>query len=202
MTTSRAARKFTILDSMILVAAVACGFALHRAASSVIASEPKWVGPIPQQPPVVVYLRQVMEWGYPLLVPLTLAVLVMRLRRPRPRWRRLLRQPGMAACCAAVVPIVLSLVGLGRLIWILEPPEPSFTLTSRRVYSIVVVPPIGEIFGAMECNIGLWVLGACLILILARRWRSERSAIDRLGRIVGIGWILMLVVHAVYAVVG
>ncbi len=201
--TPRAARKFTILDSMILVAALACGFALHRAANSVMESEPGLVGPT-SAPGIVRHLRQVMEWGYPILVALTLAVLVLRLRRPRPRWRRLLRQPGMVACCAAAVPIALSLVGLWRLIGVLPRPEPSFaTMPPPRYFRIieVQVPPLGEIFGEMACTIGLWVFGAWLILILAQRWCPERSAIDRLGRIVGNGWILMPVVHAVSMVI-
>lgn len=204
MTTPRAARTFTILDSMILVAALACAFALHRAANNVIASEPKWVGPIPPQPRILVDLRLVLEWGYPILVALTLSVLIIRLRRPRPRWRRLLWQPGMVACCASAVPIILSLVGLGRLMWVLDVPEPSFAMPPTRYSRIieVQVPPLGEIFGAMERNIGLWVFGAWLILILARRWCPERSAIDWLGRIAGTGWLLMPVVHAVYMIIG
>ncbi len=43
------------------------------------------------------------------MIPCTVAAVVIRLMRPRPRAQRLLCQPGMAACCAATVAIVAGL---------------------------------------------------------------------------------------------
>jgi hypothetical protein len=58
------------------------------------------------------------------LVPLTLAQLVMRLRRPRPAWPNLARQPGFVACCAAVIGCSLD----GR--WIMGVHFPFMTSTA------------------------------------------------------------------------
>jgi len=51
-------------------------------------------------------------------------------------------------------------------------------------------PPEEPFFSRAEAFVGPGVMGAWLALILIGRWRSERGAIDRLGRLVGIGWIV------------
>ena len=101
----RAARKFTILDAMILVAAAAGGLALGRTTGFAhhygVVSEQNWLGRMADD-------RLNIGLGIPFLITLTPAVLILRLNRPRPRWRRLTRQPGGAACCAAIVPIAVT----------------------------------------------------------------------------------------------
>jgi hypothetical protein len=107
--------KFTIFDAMIVVAATAMGFALLRS----LLTE----GFLFRQESVItrtVYIAQCAnQLVFPFLTAWTFAFLVMRLRQPRPPLRRLARQPGMAACSAAslVLIVALSAIVIPEIIW-------------------------------------------------------------------------------------
>ncbi len=173
--TARVRRKFTILDGMILVAAIACGFAIHRAIPDMsgwgILGE-NWLGR---------NARDSIRAALPFLLMLTLGTLVMRLRRPRPRWRALARQPGTAACCATVVPIALH-IGLYADQSRIRPGNDA----------LMGYPWFWSLVESGAASAGLWVLAAWLAMAISGRRRPERSWIDRLGRIVGLGWLLLL----------
>ena len=89
------ARPFTLLDAMAFMAATAVGLALAR-----------WVDPSPGGP-----LRHwFWFWGGPascIAVAWGLLLLLFRLRSPRPRWRRLARQPGFVASAMTFGPILV-----------------------------------------------------------------------------------------------
>src|SRR5262249_12364931 len=121
--TPRAPRKFTILDGMILVAAAAGGFALRRAVGDTVGGHAVNLDLVVFSALGSLFYR-VVEAAFPVLVALTLAVLLWRLRLPRPRWRRLMRQPGVAAVCAALIPIAISLIRLRQIASWLENPTP------------------------------------------------------------------------------
>ncbi|MHC5539989.1 hypothetical protein ACYOEI_17350 [Singulisphaera rosea] len=95
------------------------------------------------------------------LLGMMLIQLGMRLRQPRPAYSTLLRQPGFVVCTSMVVGVFL----LIDFIWIAR----------------VDVPK--------------WVIPTCALLLLwpttgLPPWRPEASGIDRLGRVVGCGWVL------------
>jgi hypothetical protein len=123
----------------------------------------------------------------PFLMTITPGVLFMRLRRPRPRWRRLVQQPGMAACSAAIVPIAIALLQICRLEWQFD----------HVGYGDMYAPRVSweSLFWDCGFQAGLWVLAAWLALALSGRRLSEPSAIDRLGRLVGAGWLMILAVQ-------
>jgi hypothetical protein len=188
--TPQASRKFTILDGMILVAALAGGFGLRRAAEDILAGHG-----FTSDGAIVWVLYRIIEAEFPFLVTLTPAVLAMRLRRPRPRWRRLMRQPGTAASCAALFPVAISLVGLWNFARSLEQAVPQAITRpdGGPAFGVsIVIIPIGAILGSCGSFIGVWVTGAWLILALSGRCSPEKSWIDRLGRLVGIGWLSIL----------
>jgi hypothetical protein len=114
----------------------------------------------------------------PLLAMLSFAVIAIRLIPPRPRRRRLMRQPGMAAAFAVAV----ALVGIGlfhgitRLADIRD--RPLFAWNSSWV--VTCAPAF----------VGLSIVSAWSTLLGARQWRPEPTWIDRLGRIVAATWIL------------
>lgn len=95
------------------------------------------------------------------LLGLTLAQPIMRLRTPRPQFREVVRQSGFVVCLAVIVG-TLVFVDLG-----------SFAI-------------IGD----------SWVFVPAAVLVLLwpifglPPWNAERSWIDRLGRGVGLGWIV------------
>ncbi len=173
----RKPRKATILDAMILVAAAACGLALSRAMDGPNEGSLNWFG---RTADGLVRISAVL----PFLMTFTPAVLLMRLRRPRPRWRKLARQPGVAACSAAMVPMVVAWLQIAYAEC--QPRYESFFMQGGGG---------GRLFRDCGFHAGLWVLAAWLALTLSGRRRSERSGIDRLGRVVGAGWLMMLAIQ-------
>jgi hypothetical protein len=108
----------------------------------------------------------------PYLATLTPAMLVVRLRQPRPSLRRVGRQPGMIACAAATVAMAIealwiaSLLGRGS----------GFIQTST-------------VFVGYAQQVSFTVVGGWVALALSGRWRSETGWIDRVGRLLGLLWI-------------
>jgi hypothetical protein len=190
--TPKTPRKFTILDGMILVAAVAGAFGLHR---TVVDAREKHGHISYVEDGIESIASRAIEAEFPLLVTLTPALLIMRLRRRRPQWLRLARQPGMAASCAAMIPIATSLIDLGQAAWNLEHPDGLFGEL------FLSIPPVRVLYGGYGSAVGLWVLGAWLILGVSGRRRPEKSWIDRLGRVVGAGWLSILAINALVFIV-
>jgi hypothetical protein len=98
-----------------------------------------------------------------LLVGLTLVQPLMRLRPPRPPVRQLIRQPGLIVC-VAVIAATLILIDLS---WVAR-----------------IDVPLGAILAS-----GLLLFWPFLGL---PPWSPEASWIDRLGRAVGWGWIVVM----------
>ncbi len=178
-------RRFTLGDAMILVAAVAVGLAISR-----FGIEFMWRDLSRIQVP---RLDTWMAWKNFLFGPnqlainatrfanlivlnnlvwLVLAVVLIRLRRPRPPLRALWRQPGFAACASPVVGFAVCLLA-----------------------SLVIPesPVASKVFGG-----GLVAVGPLSWLILrgTRTWRAEPGWIDRLGRVIGLLLMASLVCYA------
>jgi hypothetical protein len=115
------------------------------------------------------------------------ALFLLRLRRPRPRWRKLSRQPGFVACGAATIAAL-----------------PGVLLVLAR-YLCELNPLVADRFGAryyvnewsfgvhdwpiIESPISTAVLAAWAVLFISGRWRVEPSWIDRAGRALGSYWV-------------
>jgi hypothetical protein len=205
-------RRFTVFDSMVLIAAIACslvitGHELRNLArmtgniGSVALFRPplrgRTIEDLARDPSVNWALHDGKRWLNPgslpgemtlrwslfdsngpglarrlldsalitssgFLVPMAPAILILRLRRPRPSWSDLVRQPGFWACAAPVL-------------------------------AAVCVPALGVYFGIWTVAIlpGS-VIAAWIALALSRQWRNEKSWVDRAGRLVGVYWIIML----------
>lgn len=112
-----------------------------------------------------------------LLIPPSLGLLALRLRRPRPTIRRLARQPGFLACVAGPILIAAS-VACEILVALVVgvPAEPGNDAFNR----VVRWWPFSIGTAVFVLWTGAW---------LARRWRPERSWIDRAGRVIGVLWI-------------
>ena len=163
---------------MILVAAVAIGIAIMKGYSP-----ERYTYPFTPITPVSwsIHLATVVPmWSYymlPLPSALTLAVLLMGFRQPRPVLHRLMRQPGMVACCASVATL-----GFGALFLALEYHRPTWHEIAFEQTAY-----------AMGCS----VASAWIVLALTGRWRALPTWIDRSGRLLGVYWIAMIPV--VYA---
>jgi hypothetical protein len=228
-------RRFTLLDGMILVAAIAAGLAINRATLSDISWAGLWGGSLyillAVLPPLVAWTlallviefrarRRRSRWFdgmilvtataaglamdgvilsdvsgpgpgisqaiysllvtvLPHLVAWTFALLAIRLRAPRPDFRRLARQPGFVACGAAASAALLCAASSGLLV-LANGSRSRVALTSF-VY-----------FTPELCFV---VVGAWLALAANGRWRAEPGWIDRLGRTIGVLWIAANLLH-------
>jgi hypothetical protein len=172
-------RKFGLFDAMILIAGTAfclaagmplfglladaagrlwAAFVTHRVE---LIANPKafWLGTHDQLRNAVWYGFQVAET---FLVGLWSTYFVLRLRRPRPPLRELVRQPGTAAGVAMVFGLFW---GTGCLL----------SMFPDRVDSM----------NAAAIAVGGTVTAAWVILALCRGWKSGPGWVDRLGQLVG-----------------
>ncbi|AGA28541.1 hypothetical protein [Singulisphaera acidiphila] len=178
-------RRFNLGDLMILTIAVAVSLApAVKVVSSIAESFAKlppsgrslwyyddfvwwWAGVVSRVGPRSWVISGVVQLLLCLFTPLAPALVVARLRRPRPPLRLIACQPGFVAC--ALICLAL-LVGM--------------ELTILRI-GLVPPPVLMVIPGAL-------VITAWSILAARRQWRRERSWVDRAGRIVGMAWIALL----------
>jgi hypothetical protein len=154
---------------MILVAAAAVGLLIYRH-SHVRQGSAGTAVPFPMS--VTVGMELV-----PFVIVWPPALLVARVLRPRPRLRRLVRQPGTVACLAAL--FVLSMA--------------EFSYHVRNLVSPSQFPVVFRLLPAVY--MGESVALAWGVLALVGAWRPEASWVDRAGRVFGwfliILWILM-----------
>ena len=106
-------------------------------------------------------------------------VLALRFRRPRPRRRHLMRQPGAVACFSMVVGCVLALVPFAL--------RHLFEVANGSPWSQPIDVEKLLLFGPPVC--GSTVLGSWTSLLLRAGWRPEPSWVDRAGRLLGLFWI-------------
>jgi hypothetical protein len=181
-------RPFRLLDSMILVAAIAAGCSLTPAcARSAQHSVDHWWLKL-------VKPEDLIDWlvGAPLalsllVIPLTamvmLALIPIRLVGPRPEIRRLVRQPGLNASCALAVAALFSglPVAAGALVARLSPNEFFSMLLSKWLFLS------GTMYG------GAAIMASWLTLFVGGRWRAQASWVDRLGRAMAVFWLLVAI---------
>jgi hypothetical protein len=162
-------RRFGLLDVMILVAAMAVWLAATRH----LASKTNQFS----------HARGLIRFAHDLigalLFLLSSACLLIRLRPPRPARRRLWCQPGFAASAAAVLGVVINKMAWGI--------SNHARLGGWGLFDMLVF------WRSWPCS-GPAVAGAWLVLIVAGRWRAERSGIDRLGRVLGACWLVEMLI--------
>lgn len=173
---TRLQRRFTLLDTMILIAAVASCVAFTKHHVHYFSNE--WNVRFdeqedPLQTPFFKYMlirENIQAW----IAILSIALLVIRVRQPRPSRRRLLCQPGTVARLAVSI-LTLSRFACGMIPWTMF----FFSKHFDQFY----------FFDNMIRHIGLGIdlilVPAWLLLALSGRWRADSGWIDRSGRILG-----------------
>jgi hypothetical protein len=161
-------RKMNLVDLMIVVAAMAAGLGLARTAlPNDDPRRPGLVSPIRYR--VAYVIQYVHDLTLPCVAMLSIAAVVLRLRRPRPGLVEMVGQPGCLACGAGV--FGMGCVGLMALT---RPFGPMFNL----FFSL-------SLFNGSTVGVawfGWWI---------NRRWKAEPGWIDRLGRVLGVAWIAL-----------
>jgi hypothetical protein len=176
-------RRFTIADGMILVSVLAvwCVFIRYFYKSSVYIRSP-------------LHGEYAIHWAAynSLLLWSSLALLILRVRKPRPSRFRLFCQPGFAACFAAVFCCLwrLFFYGVNGAISLSRLPANMPGQRRRAILSAIRRLADGSLSPEAVASgiVLIW-----LFLVLSRRWRAEPSWIDRAGRLVGVLWLVAAV---------
>ncbi len=159
---------FAMADGMVLIAAVVVGIAGGRARLAREAMPFIWWG---------VGVQDRSAW---MAVSLSLSLVVIGLRRPRPPLRRLATRPGWMA--AVAVAVALGLVCIDQA-------EFSLSLLAMKRGLPSSGDLIQEIGNRMMTTPSFAVAGAWAALAIGRRWRPGRDWSDRLGFALGLYWI-------------
>jgi len=171
-------RRFGVMDTVILVAALAVAATSIRPfvqfGTGMVSFFEEYFPSVKRTAYTDVVLNAVEPW----LAALTVAFIVIRLRRPRPPFRRLVRQPGMAACLAVLTLMAVNCVAVGTALAILGTPR-----EEEALYGRFVMPILHKAGGGVAA---VW-----LVMGLARVCRPEPGWIDRAGRLLGLCWVLI-----------
>jgi hypothetical protein len=125
------------------------------------------------------------------LVALTLGFLLVRLRRPRPRFRALCRSPGFVAAAATLVVMIFTAA---------EATWGYCSLGINRDFLAVLT----FFFGYASDSAGMTgscVIAAATALFVAGRLRIRRGWIERLGQALATGWALLFVAKVVHTLI-
>jgi hypothetical protein len=198
----------TILDGIIFVAAIAVALAIGRGKSGVPADPFELNPPTPSAGRVALgFVQTGILWTKPFAISVTATLVILRMIPPRPRLRRIARQPGFIACAAAVIAMAVRLAEavlycimgyLTRSSSAMRLPAPPFARrddsdwlnpTGRILYDALV----DDFPGIQPWMIAVAIVAAWFVLWANGKWRPEPSWLDRLGRLMGAYWIAVVV---------
>ena len=173
-------RKFTLADALILIAGLAIVLSMGAHLLNLFAISvldvcfattlhlgENWQGMArfwnDVRLPLINTISYASQFAGALLFGMTPTFLILRMRRPRPRWRSLLLQPGMAAALAMVF----------GLFWVLGVVH-------------IVLPDRLDSFTGPGISVGGTVAAAWLMLAVSGKWKVEPGWVDRFGILLGV----------------
>lgn len=167
----KSARRFTIIDGMVLVSAIAVGLGLVRLG--------RWSIIVPRGMGARNWFAALVGWpiaAAPCVLMVSAALLALRFVGPRPPRRRIFRRPGAMACLSAVVTPITS----GWPLWAVM--EALGWHSGDPGWETIVIIQV------LQCGAGVVV--SWLVLKLAGLRCARRDWIDRAGIAVGCYWIV------------
>jgi hypothetical protein len=180
-----ACRRFTLAEAMLLVAATAPGLVLLRIAAGLglFTDDPR-----SEAPPSRQFIEHLSVFGGCILFPLALAVLVLSLRDRRPVRRDVIQGSGfvarVAVAISAILPVARFLVRVGT--------APAADISNALPLNF------NNMFGSLEKDACLMIVGAWLALAVTGRWQLGPSWTSRLGCVIGVCFVLMYVYTECY----
>jgi hypothetical protein len=187
----------TLLDAILLVGSAAIGMGLFQLTYRSLFQGWIWimVRGLPdvrswEAIDVIVMFTDLAVFLIPVVGPWTVLLLVLRMRPPRLSWRRIWRQPGMAACLAVLFGWCWS--GLALILAMdagLVARKSRFHTPDQWAQRYLA----DEVF----MYVGLAVASVWIVQVLSGQWRRSADWIDRMGRFVGILWIVIGLVWTV-----
>lgn len=171
---------FTLLDAMILVAALAAGIAPLRPMHEMLSGRPLSRSANAE---ILAAITMGQSYAVPPLACLSIGLVCCGLRhRPGAAWRRIVRRPGFAACVVASA--LAAFFFATRLAMLLRMKLPADLRFEYIVMTAAVVLPT---------MIGSAMLGGAIALLVVGRFRPATTWIDRFGLVLGAGWIAVLI---------
>jgi hypothetical protein len=126
------------------------------------------------------------RWISPMLVTLAVAILVIRLRRPRPSFRQLWQRPGVLALALSIlVMIFVSLLALVRYL----------VHETGLVTNLGLMIRFSDVFRETAYYGGALTLGSWLTLAFSRRFRCTRDWIEQVSILLGSCWIAAFLIQ-------
>jgi hypothetical protein len=196
---ARPVRRFSLLDALVLVAAIALGFAWVRA----IEVRDSRRG-----------FRTLSGWDYvdlastrlekgwrtaevylPVAAALTIALPVLACRRPGPGLRRLSRRPGFVAPAAVCVALLASAAGAAAVTTRDDVFLRGHLSRVEDHYDFSFPGDLIPSVGPAHC--GLAVAVGWSLLILGRRWQPSPDWLDRSGRALGLFWLIWAAINVI-----
>ncbi|MHC5538869.1 hypothetical protein ACYOEI_11670 [Singulisphaera rosea] len=179
-------RRLTLLDLMIVVAGVAVSLwvlpegVIPTAVTAFSIITGKYGYYAKAQWLSILFVR----FTYPVTFIWTLTTVALALTPPCPPARRLARQPGFVACGVVVMTVLIA----GPLNYAISSHNfiPGLSISTRFQVEL------GEALTFRRGEGGFAVAAAWLVLWANGRWRAQPSLADRLGRLVGLFWIVTI----------
>jgi hypothetical protein len=182
-------RRMSLLEAILMVGSAAVGFGLFELSHRTLFKGLIWIAdsgfPNIQSwstLEALVTCSDITVFLLPVIIPWTFLLILLRMRSPRPSWRRIWRQPGMAACLVAVFAWLWTAVALllamnvehiARARRVITPADWAQKYLSDEVFMYV----------------GLAVAAVWVVQYSSGRWRRSADWIDMLGRVVGALWV-------------
>ena len=182
-------RRMSLLDAILMVGSAAVGLGLFELSHRTLFKGLIWIAdrgfPNIQSwstLEALVTCSDITVFLLPVIIPWTFLLILLRMQSPRPSWRRIWRQPGMAACLVAVFAWLWTAVALllamnvehvARARRVITPAEWAQKYLSDEVFMYV----------------GLAVAAVWVVQYASGRWRRSADWIDMMGRVVGALWI-------------
>jgi hypothetical protein len=185
-TMTRPRQPFTLRDAMVLVAATAIGLAAARGLHDSIWSKTSMSVEAGSYSAISLEVARWTVIALPTAWAWTIALILLSLRIPQTSIHARLILPGSAACGAATIALTIGTINM-LVVWVIIILQ--FGTTRPLVMGEVISDSILEIDLPGIGSPGLAVTIAWVALAVSGRWQPEPSWIDRLGRLMGCGWI-------------
>ncbi|WP_435010182.1 hypothetical protein P12x_001416 [Tundrisphaera lichenicola] len=181
--------RIALLDLMLMIGAAAIAMGVFRSLTPILDWKSPWPNVMASPPGgwtpqrALIRLLEAQVPLLPILCAWTVTLPILRVRHRGRNWRRLARQPGTSASVAALlgwtwasveigVMLLYKLIATGHL-------PPDLWLWFQRYFANMLAP------------IGMSVALVWGFLALIGQWRPVPDVLDRLGRLMGVYWILV-----------
>lgn len=180
-------QRFTILDAMLLIIAIAAGLAYCRMHREALASRFSRISDPAEHDwsflSMFNFVGDFCSLFMPSLHPLVLALLLIGIRQRPIRLRRLFRQPGIVgALIVTLAPFAVFILNMQHSLLFIQ----DFEVLSKLISNVDLI------------FVGVGIAASWITLALCGCFRPERNWVDRLGRIICSAWLAIAIFDGIF----